>query len=64
MLARSEIFVENTNGWLHLNIPINYPNNDLKPTHITVVMSSEYRGDYFEGAEGSVLEAQNVVLNY
>jgi hypothetical protein len=35
-----------------------------KPTHISVIFSSSYRGDYFEGAPGSELIVNDFMLYY
>ena len=36
----------------------------LTPTHIVVVLTSSHEGDYFRGAPGSRLTADNFVLVY
>ncbi|WP_338733663.1 PCMD domain-containing protein [Mangrovimonas cancribranchiae] len=41
-----------------------YAQENESPTHIKVVFSSSAFGDYFQGAEGSELTIDNLVLNY
>ncbi|RSK40270.1 PCMD domain-containing protein [Mangrovimonas spongiae] len=41
-----------------------YAQENEPPTHIKVVFSSSAFGDYFQGAEGSELIIDNLVLNY
>jgi hypothetical protein len=48
-----------------------YRKNDIiwgtgeeEPTHITVIFSSSARGDFFEGAPGSVLLLNDFRLHY
>jgi hypothetical protein len=64
MLGRGEYEFVDTNGMVKVRIPINYYTQSLKPTHITIVMSSGSRGDDFIGAVGSTLKATNVRLIY
>jgi hypothetical protein len=64
VLGRGEYELEDTNGMINIKIPVNYYNHTLKPTHITVVMSSGSRGDDFIGAVGSTLKVNNVRLLY
>lgn len=45
-------------------VPCVYGTGNEKPTHITVVFASSHRGDYFEGAPGSELYIDDLVLKY
>jgi hypothetical protein len=45
-------------------VPVVYGTGNEKPTHITVVFASSHRGDYFEGAPGSELYIDDLVLKY
>lgn len=45
-------------------VPVVFGTGNEKPTHITVVFASSHRGDYFEGAPGSELYIDDLVLKY
>ena len=64
VLGRGEAFLDNTNGWTDKTIVVNYTDTSTQPTHIVIVLTSSWRGDYFEAAEGSLLLVDNVKLNY
>ncbi|PWM13054.1 MAG: hypothetical protein DBY00_00290 [Flavobacteriales bacterium] len=64
VLGRGEAFLDNTNGWTDKTIVVNYTDTRTQPTHIVIVLTSSWRGDYFEAAEGSLLLVDNVKLNY
>lgn len=53
-------------NWKKLEIPIIYNKayTYLEPTHISIVMTSSEKGDYFIGAEGSKLTVDNLTINY
>ena len=53
-------------NWTKLKIPIIYNKayTYLEPTHISIVMTSSEKGDYFIGAEGSKLTVDNLTINY
>ena len=54
-----------TNGqWKAFNIPLTYKSLTDKPTHIIVVCSSSKYGDYFTGANGSVMYLDDFSLVY
>ena len=66
-IARGEILIENSvPEWTHLRVPIEItPGKEgLPPTHIVVVFTSSHEGDYFKGASGSTLTADNFNLIY
>lgn len=45
-------------------VPVVYGTGNEKPTHISVVFASSHRGDFFEGAPGSELFVDDLVLIY
>lgn len=66
VIGRGEYIFEGTSvdkNWRRLDIPIIY-NSSLTPTHIAIVMTSSKDGDKFKGAPGSILNADNFVINY
>ena len=67
MIAKGEILESNNvPDWTHAYIPIEVlPGKEgLPPTHIAIVLTSSYEGDYFRGAPGSTLTADNLKLIY
>ena len=66
-VARGEIFIESSvPEWTHIKVPINVtPGKEgILPTHIVMVLTSSHEGDYFIGAPGSILTADNFNLIY
>lgn len=68
IIAYGELPIEecvDTDGeWKNFNIPLKYKNLTDKPTHIIVVCSSSKYGDYFTGADGSVMYIDDFELVY
>lgn len=70
VIGRVELVIDGANNpyteWTKINLPLVYnPQYDeLKPTHLAVVMSSSKDGDKFIGATGSKLSADKFVINY
>lgn len=68
VLGRGEFVFDGANTayhqWQTVTMPVVYTNQELTPTHIAVVFSSSKEGDLFKGAPGSVLNVDNVILNY
>ncbi len=64
ILGRGEHTFDHAHDWKLVQIPINYYNTTLKPTHIAILISSSKGGEKFLGAEGSVLCVDNVRLIY
>ena len=68
IIAYGELPVDqcvDTNGeWKGFNIPLKYKSLTDKPTHIIVVCSSSKYGDYFTGANGSVMYLDDFELVY
>ncbi|MCL1973309.1 MAG: PCMD domain-containing protein, partial [Bacteroidetes bacterium] len=66
-IAKGEILERNdVPEWTHAYVPIEVVagKEGLLPTHIVVVLTSSHEGDYFKGAPGSTLTADNFVLLY
>jgi len=66
-VAKGEILERNqVSEWTHIYVPIEVaPGKEgVTPTHIVVVFTSSHEGDYFRGAHGSTLTADNFTLIY
>lgn len=55
---------ESTDGWIHVEIPIEYTSTSRKPTHIIVSCASSMLGDYFTGSSKSILWLDKMELIY
>lgn len=55
---------QNTNGWIKVEIPIEYTSTSRKPTHIIVSCASSMLGDYFTGSTDSKLWVDGIQLGY
>lgn len=55
---------ESTDGWIDVEIPIDYRSLTEKPTHIIVTCATSMRGDYFTGSSESVLWLDDFDLIY
>lgn len=53
-----------TNGWIKVEIPIEYTSKSQKPTHIIVSCASSMLGDYFTGSTKSKLWLDDMQLEY
>mgnify|MGYP003292674605 CR=1 FL=1 len=53
-----------TDGWVKVEIPIEYTSTSRKPTHIIVSCASSMFGDYFTGSTSSTLWIDGVELHY
>ena len=53
-----------TDGWVKVEIPIEYTSTSRKPTHIIVSCASSMYGDYFTGSTSSTLWIDGVELHY
>ena len=53
-----------TDGWIKVEIPIEYRSTSRKPTHIIVSCASSMLGDYFTGSTQSVLWVDGMQLEY
>ena len=64
VVGNGELVIDDTNGWVEATIDISYTDPTTIPNYIAIVFTSSIRGDYFEGAPGSVLMIDDVRLNY
>ena len=64
VVGSGELVINDTNGWVEATIDIAYTDQTTIPNYIAIVFTSSIRGDYFEGAPGSVLMIDDVRLNY
>jgi hypothetical protein len=55
---------KSTDGWIKVEIPIEYTSKSRKPTHIIVSCASSMLGDYFTGSTDSKLWIDDVQLEY
>lgn len=55
---------EATNGWIKVEIPLEYSTTSRKPTHIIVSCASSMLGDYFTGSTKSTLWVDGIELHY
>jgi hypothetical protein len=53
-----------TNGWIHVEIPIEYRSTSRRPTHIIVSCAASMLGDYFTGSTDSTLWVDDMELIY
>ena len=53
-----------TNGWIKVEIPIEYTTTSRKPTHIIVSCAASMLGDYFTGSTKSTLWVDGIELHY
>ena len=55
---------ESTEGWIEVEIPLEYRSLTRKPTHIIVLAAASMLGDYFTGSADSVLWIDGLQLEY
>ncbi len=55
---------KSTNGWIKVEIPIEYVSTSRKPTHIIVSCAASMLGDYFTGSDQSTLWVDGMELHY
>lgn len=55
---------ETTDGWIQIEIPLEYRYKNRKPTHIIVSLASSIFGDYFTGSSQSRLGVDDIELVY
>lgn len=58
------IYHDSTDGWVEVEIPLQYKSTSRKPTHIIVSAAASMLGDYFTGSEDSVMWLDNLSLEY
>lgn len=55
---------KSTDGWIKVEIPIEYTSTSRKPTHIIISCAASMLGDYFTGSSKSVLWVDGMELHY
>ena len=55
---------KSTDGWIKVEIPIEYTSTSRKPTHIIISCASSMLGDYFTGSSKSILWVDGMELHY
>ena len=55
---------QSTDGWIEVEIPLEYRSFTRKPTHIIVLAAASMLGDYFTGSSDSVLWIDSLQLEY
>lgn len=55
---------QSTDGWIRVEIPLEYHSLTRKPTHIIVSAAASMLGDYFTGSEDSVMWLDDLQLVY
>lgn len=58
------ILNQSTDGWIEVEIPIEYRSLTRKPSHIIVICATSIRGDYLTGSSRSTLWVDNFRLIY
>ena len=62
--GRSGVVATDSDGWVQLEIPLRYRDEDRKPTHIILSFASSRLGDYFTGSSESQLWIDDLELVY
>ena len=60
----THIAYESTQGWKHIEIPLEYVSTSRVPTHIIISCASSMLGDYFTGSSFSVMWLDDMKLEY
>ncbi|MCF0174591.1 MAG: PCMD domain-containing protein, partial [Bacteroidales bacterium] len=55
---------KSTDGWIEVEIPLDYRSVTRRPTHIIVSAASSILGDYFTGSSTSILWLDDLKLEY
>lgn len=58
------VLAKSTDGWIEVEIPIEYYSLTKKPTHIIITCATSMRGDYFTGSSKSTLWVDDFDLIY
>ncbi|MDE5610693.1 MAG: PCMD domain-containing protein [Odoribacter sp.] len=65
VIAYAEYYsAENITSWQEFNLELEYRATNRKPTYIVVVFSASKYGDYFTGGDGSVLQLDELKLEF
>ena len=60
----SYVLSKSTDGWIEVEIPLDYRSVTRRPTHIIVSAASSILGDYFTGSSTSILWLDDLKLEY
>ena len=55
---------KSTQGWVHIEIPLDYVSTSRVPTHIIISCAASMLGDYFTGSSSSVMWLDDMKLEY
>ncbi len=55
---------ENVTSWSEFNLELEYRATDRKPTFMVIVFSASKYGDYFTGGDGSILQLDDLKLEF
>mgnify|MGYP004565881033 CR=1 FL=1 len=58
------VLSDSTDGWINVEIPLEYKTLTRKPTHIIVSCAASMLGDYFTGSADSILWLDDMKLKY
>ncbi|WP_251622987.1 PCMD domain-containing protein [Odoribacter lunatus] len=65
VIAYAEYYTaENITSWQEFNLELEYRATNRKPTYIVIVFSASKYGDYFTGGDGSVLQLDELKLEF
>lgn len=65
VVAYAEYYsAENIASWQEFSLELEYRATNRKPTHIVIVFSASKYGDYFTGGDGSVLQLDELKLEF
>lgn len=65
VIAYAEYYTaDNVNSWQEFNLEFDYRATDRKPTYLLIVFSASKYGDYFTGGDGSVLQIDDLHLEF
>ncbi len=62
--GKDMVIATDADGWVQVEIPLRYRDEDRKPTHIILSFASSRLGDYFTGSSSSQLWLDNLELVY
>ena len=58
------VFDKSTGGMIEINIPLEYKRQNERPSYLVLVCSASKGGDYFAGADGSVMNVDDLEFVY
>lgn len=65
VIAYAEYYTsENITSWQEFNLELDYRATNRKPTYMVIVFSASKYGDYFTGGDGSVLQLDELKLEF